>query len=163
MTLPAAIKIAVAERWAANAKMTVIADELGLTKNQVAGIVHRLGLHRRPGVRLAKKAQREAARAWPEARVAPVPVAAVPTPVPVETAPPDAHDESEPPRNVFVLPAKGCRFIEAPDFLARLDRGENIYCGAPVVGPEHAWCHTHRSRVYQPATPAKIRKAMVGV
>ncbi len=42
----------------------------------------------------------------------------------------------------------GCRWITA-GYLERAQRGEDIYCGQPVIGIG-AWCKAHRARVYLP-------------
>jgi hypothetical protein len=54
----------------------------------------------------------------------------------------------------------GCRWIDRADHLQAMQRGEDVYCGAEVVGPEHSWCAAHRARVYVPATAAALRQAL---
>lgn len=45
----------------------------------------------------------------------------------------------------------GCRFIEGEDFLDRLKRGENIFCGAETQAGK-PYCEGHAIRCYQPMT-----------
>ena len=42
----------------------------------------------------------------------------------------------------------GCRWIESADYLARLKRGEEIFCGRPVAETSGSWCAAHRARVW---------------
>ena len=46
---------------------------------------------------------------------------------------------------------QGCRFIEGEDYLERIQRGEDIYCGAKVARDLGSWCEKHEKIVFIPA------------
>ena len=121
------LDVQLAELWDDPALSTIdIGKRLGLTKNQVVGRAHRLGLLDRgttPSLDLANAARikRAADRA-------------------------------------AGLQRPGCRWIEADDFLARMNRGENIYCDAPVAALGVSWCAAHLKRIYTRIRVAPVEK-----
>lgn len=42
----------------------------------------------------------------------------------------------------------GCNWIDGDDYLERLHRGEEIYCGAPTLRAGKSYCAVHRARAY---------------
>jgi hypothetical protein len=102
---------ALTRAWNAGESVNAIASRMGLTRNQVLGKVHRLGLEQRGQPEsLANRA----------ARVQ-------------ETA-----------------ATGGCRWIEGNNFVERLKRGEQIYCGKTVATVGSPWCKEHHARVWVP-------------
>ena len=44
--------------------------------------------------------------------------------------------------------ARGCHWIEGDDYLERIHRGEEIYCGAPTLRAGGPYCAVHHKRAY---------------
>lgn len=57
------------------------------------------------------------------------------------------YSDSDAPPQLTDADFRGCRWIAGDAVPVH----PGMYCGAPVVGPEHAWCKTHRAIAYQDA------------
>lgn len=122
------LRARLALRWsdADRPSATKIARELGLTKNQVIGCAHRMGLPKRPSPILGSIRK---------------------TPIQV------AH---EPASRAIVsgILISDCKFIAA-DPHGTFARGENPFCGKPTL-PGSSYCGAHHAVCYVRATPQRL-------
>lgn len=135
----------VRRRWADGASAGFIARELGLTRNQIIGKVHRMKLPKRPIDSQARYLRLRTRRGPSRKRKAPQPPVVA---VEVETIP------SEP---ILFIDRRfdQCAFI-ADDPKTGAQAPQILCCGAKTVR-ESSWCSYHFRIVYAPDRPRRGR------